>query len=618
VADTARAERVKIGPRLFKVADRFFVRVPVPRALREVYRTEGKSAWEVFESLRDDAGNPARDRREAEHLCRRRGAEIDAEFKRKRVLLEQQKRILRPLARNDVERVAIKWFNKDFEKFALADLSPLPVSATEADAMIDLVGQLRGQPIDNAVREEAKAHLISDQPGRAFDYGLAVAEAVTTRCLATNDFKPVSKLLGQVLKAENLMAEPDSIELKLLAQTLMRGVLENIRQRQQRREGDLTGTKVDPLFNKVPADTPADGITLEHLIKQYQNDRGKHWTQKTRDGYALIFRALEELLGKHKGVKRITRDDCRRVRDILVDLAPNYTKLPATRGKPMEEAARISRDLALPRRRPESVNSYLNNLAALFNYALEEEYIDRHPAKKLQVPVTIKKKDRRQPFDTDQLKAIFNAPLYTGCIDDENGYAKAGPNVIRRGRFWVPLLSLWTGMRLNECCQLLVDDVRYVDNVPVVIISEDSEDGVDDKRVKTEAGERYVPVHPELERIGFIKHWQQQKRRGERRLFPDLPASKNGYYSDPFQKWFGRFLANAGAKKPRTSFHSFRHTYRDALREADISAERVKALGGWANTETQEDYGKGLRPATLYHEIKKVKFQGLSLVHLHV
>jgi integrase len=50
--------------------------------------------------------------------------------------------------------------------------------------------------------------------------------------------------------------------------------------------------------------------------------------------------------------------------------------------------------------------------------------------------------------------------------------------------------------------------------------------------------------------------------------------------------------------KPRTSFHSFRHTYRDALREADISAERVKALGGWANTETQEDYGKGLKPAT--------------------
>jgi integrase len=91
----------------------------------------------------------------------------------------------------------------------------------------------------------------------------------------------------------------------------------------------------------------------------------------------------------------------------------------------------------------------------------------------------------------------------------------------------------------------------------------------------------------------------------------------NGYYSDPFQKWFGRFLTKANAKKPKTSFHSFRHTFRDALREADISAERVKALGGWANTETQEDYGSDLRPSTLYQEIKKVRYEGLDLSHLH-
>ena len=29
-----------------------------------------------------------------------------------------------------------------------------------------------------------------------------------------------------------------------------------------------------------------------------------------------------------------------------------------------------------------------------------------------------------------------------------------------------------------------------------------------------------------------------------------------------------------------------------------------------ANTETQEDYGGGLKPETLYREIKKVKFKG--------
>jgi hypothetical protein len=46
----------------------------------------------------------------------------------------------------------------------------------------------------------------------------------------------------------------------------------------------------------------------------------------------------------------------------------------------MEEAAQISRELDLRRRTPGSVNSYLNNLAALMNYAENEELILKSPA----------------------------------------------------------------------------------------------------------------------------------------------------------------------------------------------------------------------------------------------
>jgi integrase len=64
----------------------------------------------------------------------------------------------------------------------------------------------------------------------------------------------------------------------------------------------------------------------------------------------------------------------------------------------------------------------------------------------------------------------------------------------------VPLLSLWTGMRLNECVQLRTDDVAGRDGVDVVLIRED-EDG--DKRLKTDASERFVPVNSELKRSDF-------------------------------------------------------------------------------------------------------------------
>src|SRR5260370_41280213 len=116
------------------------------------------------------------------------------------------------------------------------------------------------------------------------------------------------------------------------------------------------------------------------------------------------------------------------------------------------------------------------------------------------LPITTRKKDRRNPFAIEQLGRIFGpaSPLYRPGTPLED----------RGGRFWVPLLSLWSGMRLNECCQPMIDDVRYVRDIPIIVIAEDPQgsDEADAKRVKTEAGERFVPVHPELERLGFLRH----------------------------------------------------------------------------------------------------------------
>src|SRR5206468_1773502 len=138
------------------------------------------------------------------------------------------------------------------------------------------------------------------------------------------------------------------------------------------------------------------------------------------------------------------------------------------------------------------------------------------------------------------------------------------------------------------------------------------------KRVKTKAAVRVVPIHPELVRIGLLDHAAKIKEAGHARLFPDLPKAATGYYSDVLQKRFSRFLHRIGAAQDRTSFHSFRHSFRDALREADISTERVRALGGWAGNGGEEEvYGGGFKAATLAAEIAKVCFPGLDLTHLY-
>ena len=106
---------------------------------------------------------------------------------------------------------------------------------------------------------------------------------------------------------------------------------------------------------------------------------------------------------------------------------------------------------------------------------------------------------------------------------------------------------------------------------------------------------------------------------GEAALFPDLKLNSRGCYGPIFSVWFGRFLGILGIKAPGVSFQSFRHTFRDALREGEVGMEAVWSLRGWSSGSGRVDarYGVGLRPKTLYLEIRKVKFPGLDLSHLY-
>ncbi|WP_146030321.1 site-specific integrase [Methylocella silvestris] len=385
-----------------------------------------------------------------------------------------------------------------------------------------------------------------------------------------------------------------------------------------------TATVPLPPQPAAASQTTSQGLTVGELMDRYDADPKRLGIrERSKAGYAVIYRVLKELLGADKPVKAITREDCRQVRDVLLKLPPNYTKrFPRMTAK--EAAEEASRKGVAPLA-PGTVDGYLENLAAVFNWAVAEEYMERNPAKGLGTTGKVKAKDKRLPFTLDQLQAIFSAPLYTGCRDDEANYAAPGPNHPRRARFWVPLLSLWTGMRLNECCQLLTSDVRALDGVPCLFISEEVADGPREagrgkpapvKRVKTEAGERFVPIHPELIRIGFLKFAEKKRAARAERLFPELSASGEGYFSDAFSKWFSRFLASRNAKTSRTSFHSFRHCYRDAMTEARLGRNSVLLLGGWEGGKTDDGYGGKVRASFLLEEISKVAYPGLDLGHL--
>lgn len=140
-------------------------------------------------------------------------------------------------------------------------------------------------------------------------------------------------------------------------------------------------------------------------------------------------------------------------------------------------------------------------------------------------------------------------------------------------RFWLPLLGLWTGARSNEIGQLLVADVKKENGVDYLHVIYDTED----KRVKTAAGRRKVPVHNQLKALGFMDFVaDRRKQQATGRLFPELQAGGHGYYSDTVSKFFSRYMEAINIKTDKTSFHSFQ----DACRHAKVFRGHREAIAG--------------------------------------
>jgi integrase len=87
-----------------------------------------------------------------------------------------------------------------------------------------------------------------------------------------------------------------------------------------------------------------------------------------------------------------------------------------------------------------------------------------------------------------------------------------------------------------------------------------------------------------------------------------------------FSKWFGRYIGSHGVTDEKKVFHSFRHTFVDALRVADVDGEINRALLGHSRGDVNSGYGAKDMAARYRHRladaVARVKYTGLNLSHL--
>ena len=228
---------------------------------------------------------------------------------------------------------------------------------------------------------------------------------------------------------------------------------------------------------------------------------------------------------------------------------------------------------------------------------------------------------QREEWPVADLIILFTSPLYTGCRRARRWMR--GKEIIRDARFWIPLLALFHGARVEEFCDLYRRDIRQDEGGTwfMDIREWEDEEGGDRRTLKTHAAERKVPIHPELLRMGFLDCVERRAPRGDDPVFPDLPRQgADGKRGPAFTRWFGRYRKAIGVFREGVAAHSFRHNAETRLNAARADARHVDYLMGHepVGSEGRRRYDKGPSPSESIHNLALLAFPELDFSILYV
>lgn len=367
------------------------------------------------------------------------------------------------------------------------------------------------------------------------------------------------------------------------------------------RAGGARTAPFDPLFNPTGpkrADAPSVASlgTVGEMIAEYRAEReALRGKESTARKYGILFRVLEEVLGWDLPAHEIDRAKCVEIYAFLTRLPPNATKIFPDSS--LAEAVELGEKQALQGLAASTVSSYMQNLSAILAWAENGGRGVKNNSKGL--VRSRRAQVQRRGYTPDELRKFFDALSV---------FRETDPT-----KFWVPALAVFTGARAGEICQLRVGEVVKVGSVDCIDLSlydKDTGELITGNRLKNRTSERIVPLHSSLIDAGFLKF---ATGNSTDRLFPDLVAMSKGNYTHNFSKWFGRFKKMVGFNQRSLVFHSFRHGFRDACREAGISEETALALGGWARSNQGQKYGDRSKVPILHKAVEQLDFGGFRL-----
>jgi Domain of unknown function (DUF6538)/Phage integrase family len=296
--------------------------------------------------------------------------------------------------------------------------------------------------------------------------------------------------------------------------------------------------------------------------------------------------------------------------DLLRGLPKLYSKSAEWKGLRLAEIVQQTKGQQLERLSITTVKRHFSALGRLFDQLRKRgEYLGENPAYGFEFPDKRRAREKRRMWEGEVLTQLFSSPVWAGC-SSEGRRSRPGSMIIKDEKYWLPLLGLYHGNRLEEFAQLCRGDVRQEDGIHFLDINDQEE-----KQVKNAQSKRRVPLHSELQRLGFLDYVATTAPNATGRIFPQLrpggPDRKLGFF---FTKWWTQYRKDVGVYEKALDYHSFRAGVTTKLATAGVPLEvRNELLGHEGKSVDEQTYLKGFPLRVLADAINLISWPEVKL-----
>lgn len=309
--------------------------------------------------------------------------------------------------------------------------------------------------------------------------------------------------------------------------------------------------------------------------------------------FDVAFRLLVAVTGDMP-IDKVSPDHADTLYGYLKAWPVNLSKHREFNGRTPHGVVELNKKLNLPTISDTTINKYLVRIKTFFNDKAVKRYVRDNPFSHLEHLSTKRaKKQVRDRFTEAEIALIFNTETYP---DDDPA------------KFFIPLIGLYSGARLNEICQLYLDDIGMDSGIYYFNFNQNDRTKTG-RNLKGYSSHRFTPIHSKLIELGFLDYVADVRKLKLDRVFPHLPYSeKSGFGRRPSYQ-FGSYLTSIGMAESTKVFHSFRHTFNDSLKQLGIDLETRSELSGHEISSTNSAvYTNKLRLGLKRDAVEKLTF----------